>query len=99
VKKAGSFSNYAVHIRTMAANADKFKAKLLEVVDKLFLIVKNESSSRQAKITIHPALSNEMLNQLVNQTRDIIIQLYLGCERDFYTGIKLLRVIIEDKMQ
>jgi chromosome segregation ATPase len=40
-----------------------------------------------------------MLNQLVNQTRDIIVQLYLGCERDFYTGIKLLRVIIEEKMQ
>lgn len=100
VKKTGSsFSNYAAHIRTMAANADKFKAKLLEIVDKLFLVVKNDVTSNQAKITIHPALSNEMLNQLVNQTRDIIVQLYLGCERDFYTGIKLLRVIIEEKMQ
>ena len=100
VKKTESaFSNYAAHIRTMAANADKFKAKLLEIVDKLFLIVKNDATSNQAKITIHPALSNEMLNQLVNQTRDIIVQLYLGCERDFYTGIKLLRVIIEEKMQ
>jgi hypothetical protein len=100
VKKTGSsFSNYAAHIRTMAANADKFKARLLEIVDKLFLVVKNDATSNQAKITIHPALSNEMLSQLVNQTRDIIVQLYLGCERDFYTGIKLLRVIIEEKMQ
>jgi hypothetical protein len=100
VKKTGSsFSNYAAHIRTMAGNADKFKAKLLEIVDKLFLVVKNDATSNQAKITIHPALSNEMLSQLVNQTRDIIVQLYLGCERDFYTGIKLLRVIIEEKMQ
>ena len=99
VKKTGSFSNYAAHIRTMAGNADKFKARLLEIVDKLFLVVKNDATSNQAKITIHPALSNEMLNQLVNQTRDIIVQLYLGCERDFYTGIKLLRVIIEEKMQ
>ena len=100
VKKTGSsFSNYAAHIRTMAGNADKFKARLLEIVDKLFLVVKNDTTSNQAKITIHPALSNEMLSQLVNQTRDIIVQLYLGCERDFYTGIKLLRVIIEEKMQ
>ena len=99
VKKTGSFSNYAAHIRTMTANADKFKARLLEIVDKLFLVVTNNVTSNQAKITIHPALSNEMLNQLVNQTRDIIVQLYLGCERDFYTGIKLLRVIIEEKMQ
>ena len=99
VKKTGSFSNYASHIRTMISNADKFKAKLMEIVDKLFLIVKNDATSNQAKITIHPALSNELLDQLVNQTRDIIVQLYLGCERDFYTGIKLLRVIIEEKMQ
>jgi chromosome segregation ATPase len=98
-KTESSFSNYAAHIRTMTGNADKFKARLLEIVDKLFLVVKNDATSNQAKITIHPALSNEMLNQLVNQTRDIIVQLYLGCERDFYTGIKLLRVIIEEKMQ
>jgi hypothetical protein len=81
----------------MVANAERFKAMLLEVVDKLFLIVKTEAG--QPKITIHPSLSNDELDKLVNQTRDIIVQLYLGCERDFYTGMKLLRVIIEEKMQ
>jgi hypothetical protein len=35
----------------------------------------------------------------VNQTRDVILQMYLGCERDFYTGVKLLRVMVEEKMQ
>ena len=29
----------------------------------------------------------------------MIIQLYVGCERDFYTGMKLLHVIIEGIMQ
>jgi hypothetical protein len=99
VKKTGSFSNYAAHVKTMIANAEKSKAVLLGVVDKLFLIVKTEGGSNQAKITIHPALTNELLDQLVNQTRDVILQMYLGCERDFYTGIKLLRVMIEEKMQ
>jgi chromosome segregation ATPase len=93
----GAFSKYASHIKTMVANAERFKAALLAVIDKLFLIVKTEAG--QPKITIHPALSNEELDKLVNQTRDIIVQLYLGCERDFYTGLKLLRVIIEEKMQ
>jgi hypothetical protein len=99
VKKTGSFSNYAAHVKTMIANAEKSKAVLLGVVDKLFLIVKTEGGSNQAKITIHPALTSELLDQLVNQTRDVILQMYLGCERDFYTGIKLLRVMIEEKMQ
>ena len=89
----GAFSKYAAHIKTMVASAERFKAALLAVIDKLFLIVKTEAG--QPKITIHPALSNEELDKLVNQTRDIIVQLYLGCERDFYTGLKLLRVIIE----
>lgn len=93
----GAFSKYAVHIKTMVASAERYKAALLAVIDKLFLIVKTEAG--QPKITIHPALSNEELDKLVNQTRDIIVQLYLGCERDFYTGLKLLRVIIEEKMQ
>jgi len=93
----GAFSNYATHIKVMVANAERFKAALLAVIDKLFLIVKTEAG--QPKITIHPALSNEELDKLVNQTRDIIVQLYMGCERDFYTGLKLLRVIIEEKMQ
>lgn len=92
-----AFSNYATHIKTMVATAERYKAALLAVIDKLFLIVKTEAG--QPKITIHPALSNEELDKLVNQTRDIIVQLYLGCERDFYTGLKLLRVIIEEKMQ
>ena len=93
----GAFSKYALHVKTMVASAERFKSALLAVIDKLFLIVKTEAG--QPKITIHPALSNEELDKLVNQTRDIIVQLYLGCERDFYTGLKLLRVIIEEKMQ
>jgi hypothetical protein len=99
VKKTGSFSKYATHVKTMISNAEKSKAILLSVIDKLFLIVKTEGASNQSKITIHPALTNELLDQLVNQTRDVILQMYLGCERDFYTGVKLLRVMIEEKMQ
>jgi hypothetical protein len=101
VSKTGSFSKYATHVKTMIANAEKSKAVLLGVIDKLFLVVKTEggATSNQAKITIHPALTSELLDQLVNQTRDVILQMYLGCERDFYTGVKLLRVMVEEKMQ
>jgi hypothetical protein len=97
VKKNNSFQDYASHIKMMIFNSEKIKAALLGIIDKMFLIVKSETG--KAKITIHPSLTSEVLDQLVTQTRDIIIQLYLGCERDFYKGIKLLRVIIENKMQ
>lgn len=97
VKKNNSFQDYASHIKMMIFNSEKIKAALLGIIDKMFLIVKSETG--KAKITIHPSLTSEVLDQLVTQTRDIIVQLYLGCERDFYKGIKLLRVIIENKMQ
>jgi len=97
VKKNNSFSDYVSHIKMMISKSEKIKASLLGIIDKMFIIVKPETG--RAKITIHPSLTSETLDQLVSQTRDIIIQLYLGCERDFYKGMGLLRVIIETKMQ
>jgi len=97
VKKNNSFTDYVSHIKMMISKSEKIKASLLGIIDKMFIIVKPETG--RAKITIHPSLTSETLDQLVSQTRDIIIQLYLGCERDFYKGVGLLRVIIETKMQ
>lgn len=97
VKKNNSFTDYVSHIKMMISKSEKIKASLLGIIDKMFIIVKPETG--RSKITIHPSLTSETLDQLVSQTRDIIIQLYLGCERDFYKGVGLLRVIIETKMQ
>jgi hypothetical protein len=95
-KTNGAYSDYAVHVKTMMNNADRSRNNLLKILDKMFLIVSVDS---KPKITIHPTLTSETLDSLVNQTRDQIMQLYMGCERDFYTGMKLLRVIVEEKMQ
>jgi DNA repair exonuclease SbcCD ATPase subunit len=80
----------------MMSNADRSRNNLLKILDKMFLIVTIDS---KPKITIHPTLTSDILDSLVNQTRDQILQLYVGCERDFYMGMKLLRVIVEEKMQ
>jgi hypothetical protein len=105
-KSGGAFAAYSSHIKTMIKNADTARAKLLDVIDKLFLIVEmnptgSETSGTSSKpaITIHPELTYERLDELINQAREMIIQLYVGCERDFYTGMKLLHVIIEGIMQ
>lgn len=95
-KTNGAYSDYAAHVKTMMSNADRARNSLLKILDKMFLIVMVDS---KPKITIHPTLTSDNLDSLVNQTRDQILQLYMGCERDFYTGMKLLRIIVEDKMQ
>lgn len=92
----GAYSDYAAHVKTMMSNAYRARNSLLKILDKMFLIVMVDS---KPKITIHPTLTSDNLDSLVNQTRDQILQLYMGCERDFYTGMKLLRIIVEEKMQ
>jgi len=95
-KQNGAYSHYVGHVNTMISNAERSRNNLIKILDKMFLIVTVDS---KPKITIHPTLTSEALDSLVNQTRDQIMQLYMGCERDFYTGMKLLRVIVEEKMQ
>ncbi len=98
-KNNGAYSNYGAHIKQMIDNANRARANLMQVIDKLFLIVESETSGKKNPvITVHPKLTYEMLDTLINQTRELIIKLYVGCERDFYTGMSLLHVIIEEIM-
>ena len=102
-KNSAAYSNYGAHIRQMMLNADRARENLMQVVDQLFLIVESPTSNpasgnKPPIITVHPKLTYEMLDRLINQTRELIIKLYVGCERDFYTGMSLLHVIIEEIM-
>ena len=103
-KNSAAYSNYGAHIKQMMVNADRARENLMQVIDKLFLIVESPASNPESSgnktpiITVHPKLTYEILDGLINQTRELIIKLYVGCERDFYTGMSLLHVIIEEIM-
>ena len=97
-KNSGAYINYGTHIKQMISNADRARANLMQIIDKLFLIVQDPSGKKNPIITIHPNLNYAGLDALINQTREMIIKLYVGCERDFYTGLGLLHVIIEEIM-
>jgi hypothetical protein len=97
-KNSGAYINYGTHIKQMILNADRARENLMQIIDKLFLIVQDPSGKKNPIITIHPNLTYEVLDALINQTREMIIKLYVGCERDFYTGLGLLHVIIEEIM-
>ena len=104
-RSSGAFSNYAAHIETMKRNANSTRSKLLEIIDKVFLIVSPPSGgtggtggNSEPVITIHPNLTYDMLDTLINQTRETILRLYSECERDFYKGMSLLHAIVEEIM-
>ena len=97
-KNSGAYIAYGVHIKQMISNADRARAKLMQIIDKLFLVVESDAGRKNPIITIHPNLTYAGLDALINQTREMIINLYVGCERDFYKGLELLHVIIEEIM-
>ena len=53
--------------------------------------------SREKVLTINPNLTEESLQKLVEQTRETILQLYIGCEDDFNKGLSLFNAIVDSK--
>jgi len=49
--------------------------------------------------TLNPTLTHKKLDEIVLQTRKLILELYTQCEIDFKTGIKLFEAIVEKKEQ
>ena len=47
-----------------------------------------DPEKKEKVLTVNPALNNQSLQELVNKTRKIIIDLYINCEKDFQKGLK-----------
>jgi hypothetical protein len=50
------------------------------------------------KYIINPDLTYEELNNLIDETRKIILKLYVNCEKNFIYTLKILQAIIEAQM-
>ena len=88
------FIQYADNIRHMIANAAKKQSELLAIINEMFAyIVDPKTGTRQ--IRINPSLTEQSLDDIVIRTRKIIIDLYVNCEKDYLTGIKLYEAIVE----
>jgi hypothetical protein len=91
------FVEYAKNIKDMIQTASNNQDKLLSVINELFIFV-NDPYSDKKKIRVNPKLTEEYLQQIVEKTRKIIIELYVKCELDYVNGIKLYEAIVESKI-
>lgn len=89
------FQNYAQHIKDMMRRTNENQDKLITILKQLFdtKIIKDKS-----QLIIHPTLTESRLNNLVEETRTLIVSLYLTCELDFATGIELFEAIVEKQI-
>lgn len=91
------FKEYVNHTKAMIEHANASQDKLLEVLDKLF-VFSYDQVDKKKRIIINPALNDESLQVLVDDTRKLIVNLYLTCERDFVDGLKIYEAIVEKQV-
>ena len=90
--KSGLFKDYAENIRKMIKSANDKQSELIDVLNILFTYVTDETSKN--KIKLNPSLTMERLQYAVKKTRNIIIELYVNCEKDYIKGIEIYEAII-----
>jgi len=85
------FKQYGEHIASMMKITNQSQKELLEILKSLFV------ETKDGKITIHPLLTEDKLQQILENTRNIIIHMYVTCEEDFKKGLFLFEAIVENQ--
>ena len=90
------FQKYALNLQNMTKKANDKQEFLLEIINSIFTY---DLVDGVKKIRIHPKLTEEGLQKLVEQTRKIIVDLYITCENDFVEGVKIYEAIVENQIR
>jgi hypothetical protein len=90
------FVDYVEQIKIMIYGSNMVRNSLLEIIDKIFIINNTEKGEdAKERYIIDPYLTYEELNNLIDETRKIILKLYVNCEKNFINTLKILQAIIE----
>jgi hypothetical protein len=99
------FVDYVEQVKRMIYDSNMIRNSLLEIIDSIFIINPSEKrdeledeSGAKMKYIINPDLTYEELNNLIDETRKIILKLYVNCEKNFIYTLKILQAIIEAQM-
>ena len=92
------FSEYAKHIKQMLKKTEDVQGELLKILDKMFVYGENPETKIKT-IVIDPLLTERKLQEIVTETRKIIMNLYLTCEEDFVKGLDIFEAIVETQIK
>jgi hypothetical protein len=95
--KDSLFFKYAEHLKKMIQNANKNQEELLTIINQIFVYTIDPQTGKK-QIRISPTLTEERLQEIVVETRALIIKLYLTCEMNYIDGLKIYEAITEQTM-
>lgn len=93
------FGEYIKNIGTSIEHMNKNQDALLEVIDMLFVFIKDPQDPKKKQIIINPKLTFKSLQKIVDETRKRIIALYTQCEEDFHEGLRIFEAIVEEQIK
>ena len=91
------FAQYADNLRRMVDKTNNNQLALLNILNEIFVYTVDPQTHKK-QIRISPKLTEDRLQQIVVETRALIIKLYLTCEMDYVNGIKIYEAIVEQKI-
>ena len=87
------FREYAEHVAEMMKTTEKNQNKLLDIIDRLFAF-RIDPKDEKKEIVINPDLDAESLQEVADLARKLIVELYIGCEKDFIKGLHIFESIV-----
>ena len=91
------FKKYAQSIKYMIQDASTKQNELLNGINNLFTFVIDPKTKTQ-QIRVNPHLNEAILQKTVEDTRKTIVELYINCEKDYVTSVKVYEAIVESKI-
>ena len=91
------FKQYAEHVKKMMATTEKNQDKLLSVIDKMFVFSINPETQLK-EVVIDPKMDEKALQEIVETSRKLIVDLYLKRENDFLEGLEIFEAIVEKQI-
>jgi hypothetical protein len=88
------FVKYASHVRHMMETANKNQEKLVSILNHLFEDIL-DPVTKKTTIRVNSVLNDALLQPIVEETRNLIIELYLRCEMDYVEGVKIYEAIVQ----
>jgi len=91
------FKDYAENLKKMIQTTNKNQEALLTIINRLFVYVIDPQTNKK-QIRINPSLTEESLQEIVVETRGLIINLYLTCEINYVNGLNIYEAIVDQKI-
>jgi len=88
------FREYVKRIQKMIDNNKNYNSQLVQILKQVFKIDKSEYPYI---VTLNPDLNEIKLDQLIQQTRKILVNLYSTCEKDFMYVLEIYNELITSK--